>query len=217
MNAPIPAKAREKILYFLKTKGPQTAAQIAKRLGVTAMAVRQHLYQLKDEGGVAYTDERRSVGRPARIWSLTPETAGHFPDSHGELAVGILRAARLAFGDGGMDKLIERRTQDQARLYAERISRKRGLQAKVAELARIRDEEGYMAEWSAEPDGSLLLIENHCPICAAAESCQDLCRGEIALFRQMLGAEVEREEHILAGHRRCLYRIRKQAAAIVPA
>jgi predicted ArsR family transcriptional regulator len=217
MNAPIPAKAREKILYFLKTKGPQTAAQIAKRLGVTAMAVRQHLYQLKDEGGVAYTDERRSVGRPARIWSLTPETASHFPDSHGELAVGILRAARLAFGDGGMDKLIERRTQDQARLYAERISRKRGLQAKVAELARIRDAEGYMAEWSAEPDGSLLLIENHCPICAAAESCQDLCRGEITLFRQMLGAEVEREEHILGGHRRCLYRIRKQAAAIVPA
>jgi predicted ArsR family transcriptional regulator len=32
MSADIPAKAREKILFFLKTKGPQTAAQIAKRL-----------------------------------------------------------------------------------------------------------------------------------------------------------------------------------------
>jgi predicted ArsR family transcriptional regulator len=34
----------------------------------------------------------------------------------------------------------------------------------------LRTEEGYMAEFEAEPDGSFLLIENHCPICAAAKT-----------------------------------------------
>lgn len=205
----IPAKAREKILFFLKTKGPQTAAQIARRLGVTPMAVRQHLYALREAGDVEFADERRKVGRPARVWSLSRETAGHFPDSHGELAVGILQAARQSFGEAGMAKLIEQRMLDQSARYESRLGKKRDLEAKVAELAGIRDEEGYMAEWSREADGSLLLIENHCPICAAAQTCQDLCNGELKLFRTVLGAEVEREEHILSGRRRCLYRIRQ--------
>ncbi|MGH7865744.1 MAG: hypothetical protein ACREQB_12195, partial [Candidatus Binataceae bacterium] len=70
-------------------------------------------------------------------------------------------------------------------------------------------EQGYMAECSRRADGAYLLIENHCPICAAARSCQGLCRDELALFRAALGAgvEVERIEHILAGARRCAYLI----------
>ena len=208
MKNDLPEKAREKILFFLKTKGPQAAAQIAKRLGVTAMAVRQHLYALQEEGAVEYSDERRKVGRPARIWRLTRETSDRFPDSHGELAVGILTAARRAFGEDGVIKLIHQRTRDQGDSYGKRLAKKRGLEAKVAELAKIRNEEGYMAEWQREPDGSLVLIENNCPICAAAETCQDLCHGELDLFTEVLGSvSIEREEHILSGQRRCLYRI----------
>ncbi|MCA8914680.1 MAG: transcriptional regulator [Planctomycetes bacterium] len=211
MNTAVPEKAREKILFFLKTKGPQAASQIAKRLGVTAMAVRQHLYALQEEGAVEFADERRKVGRPARIWSLTRETSDRFPDSHGELAVGILRAARHAFGEDGIAQLIRQRTEDQFESYGKRLARKRGLEAKVAELATIRSEEGYMAEWQRNEDGSLTLIENNCPICAAAESCQDLCHGELNLFARVLGeVDVEREEHILSGQRRCLYRITPQ-------
>lgn len=47
------ARARDKVLFYLKTKGPQTAAQLAKRLGVTPMAVRQHLYTLERDALVA--------------------------------------------------------------------------------------------------------------------------------------------------------------------
>ena len=66
-----------------------------------------------------------------------------------------------------------------------------------------------MAEWRAEPDGSYLVAENHCPICAAARKCQGFCRSELAVFRAVLGSgvHVERTEHIPAGARRCAYRI----------
>ncbi len=76
-----------------------------------------------------------------------------------------------------------------------------------------------MAEWRVKGD-SYLLIENHCPICAAATACQGLCRAELELFREALGAEatVIRVDHILAGARRCAYRIaRKDADAHAPA
>jgi len=54
-----------------------------------------------------------------------------------------------------------------------------------------------------------LFIENHCPICAAANSCQGLCLSELELFQSVLGpaAHIERTEHIIAGNRRCVYRI----------
>ena len=66
-----------------------------------------------------------------------------------------------------------------------------------------------MAEWRRDDDGSLVLVENHCPICAAAAKCQNLCRSELAIFRDVLGeaAEVERTDHVLAGARRCAYRV----------
>ena len=79
---------------------------------------------------------------------------------------------------------------------------------RTRKLAKLRVEEGYMAESRPAPDGSLLLIENHCPVCAAARACQGLCRSELEIFRALLpGASVERVDHILAGARRCAYRI----------
>jgi len=60
--------------------------------------------------------------------------------------------------------------------------------------------------------GNFLFFENHCPICAAAATCQGLYRSELAIFRAVLGTDVtvERIDHILAGARRCAYRIRKR-------
>ena len=204
------SRAEEGVLYHLKTRGPQTAAQIARRLSVTPMAVRQHLYRLKDARLVDFSDERRKVGRPARIWKLTGEAAARFPDSHGDLTVEIIGAVRAAFGEAGMDKLLAERTKRQKDEYRARLKPAGSSIAKRAQLlSEIRREQGYMAECTKMPDGSMLLVENHCPICAAAATCQGLCREELSLFRAVLGdkARVERTDHILAGARRCAYRI----------
>ncbi|MHC4934279.1 MAG: helix-turn-helix transcriptional regulator [Planctomycetota bacterium] len=198
--------SRERILHLLKTKGPQSAAQLAKRLKITPMAVRQHLAAL--EGLVTFDEERHGVGRPRRVWRLSETAQGRFPDCHGELAVGMLEAMRAAFGQRGLDKLVAERTKAQIKSYRSRMPEKgTPVRDRVAALAAIRRDEGYMAEWSRARDGTFLLIENHCPICAAAEACQGLCRGELELFRKVLGAPIERTEHILEGARRCVYRI----------
>lgn len=70
-----------------------------------------------------------------------------------------------------------------------------------------------MAEIRLLPDG-WLLIENHCPICAAAESCQQFCRTELALFQQLFAetATVSRVDHLLSGARRCAYKLVPLAA-----
>ena len=196
------------ILYQLKTKGPQTAAPIAAKLGITAMGVRQHFYRLKREGLVEYVDERQPVGRPRRVWRLTSTSASRFPDSHAELTLEVISAVRAAFGDDGLQRLLEQRTRLQKGAYKRRMKKAgTGLLPQARALAEIRRDQGYMAECIQQRDGSILLTENHCPICAAASSCQGLCREELSLFRSVLGpqARVERIDHILSGARRCAY------------
>jgi len=84
-----------------------------------------------------------------------------------------------------------------------------GLGERVARLADLRSAEGYMADWEPDGEGGYVLSENHCPICAAATACQNFCRAELAVFRDVLGpgATVERTDHIVMGARRCAYRI----------
>ena len=202
------SRSRETILRLLKLRGPQDAATLAPELGVTAMAVRQHLYALRDEGFVVYEKEARPVGRPAKLWRLTPAAERHFPDAHAELSAGLLAAMGAAFGDEGLARLLKARGEQITADYRQRVPRDAALGERVRALAAIREAEGYMAAVE-EIEGGWLLIENHCPICVAARACSGLCNIELAVFRAILGqdAAVERVDHILAGARRCAYRV----------
>jgi len=121
----------------------------------------------------------------------------------------MIGAVRQVFGEDGLDRLIGAREGETERRYGAALSSFSDMGKKVAKLAELRSEEGYMADWHVLPDGTYMLSENHCPICAAARFCQGFCRSELAAFRKVLGPEVtvERAEHILAGARRCAYRI----------
>ncbi|MEN8183479.1 MAG: metalloregulator ArsR/SmtB family transcription factor [Myxococcota bacterium] len=201
-------RARDRVLLQLKLRGPQSAAQLARRLAVTPMAIRQHLRTLADEGLVDFEDERRPVGRPARVFRLRPEASARFPDAHADLTLDLLGSMQEAFGEEGMERLLAARHRRQLASYRSRVPRDAPIEKRVRALAALRRDEGYMAEWSRTQPG-FLLVENHCPICAAASACQGLCRDELALFREVLGEDVhvEREEHLLSGARRCAYRI----------
>ena len=199
----------DRILFQLKTRGPAETLAIAHALGVSRQAALQHLERLVAQGLLVHVDERRGVGRPRRVWALTEAAQARFPDTHAQLTLEMLDAVRAEFGEAGVERMIVRREAATASGYAAAMADTDTLQARVARLAEIRTAEGYMADWSPDPAGGFLLVENHCPICAAAAACQGFCRAELMVFRAVLGPDVaiERTDHILAGARRCAYRI----------
>jgi predicted ArsR family transcriptional regulator len=208
-------KTRRAIVKLLKTDGPLGSAHLAERLGLTAMAVRLHLYALQSEGLVTAEDRPVPVGRPAKFWRLTREADRHFPEAYAELSVALIDAMQETFGAEGLSRVLVSRCRAQQADYAKRIRPKDPLKKRLNELARVRTEEGYMAEVREEEGGGFLLVENHCPICAAANACQGFCSTELDLFRSVLGpgVEVERVEHIVSGDRRCAYRVKPSAGA----
>jgi len=205
-------KTRRAITKLLKTEGPIDSAQLAQRLGLTAMAVRQHLYALQREGLVASEERPVPIGRPAKFWRLTREADHLFPEAYAELSVALIDSVKDAFGQEGLERVLTSRCARQRVDYRKRIKSQDTLDRKLAELAKVRTEEGYMAEVRREDDGSFLLVENHCPICAAANACQGFCSTELDLFRSVLGpgVTVERAEHIIKGDNRCVYRVQPQ-------
>ncbi|GAB4365209.1 MAG: transcriptional regulator [Kiloniellaceae bacterium] len=217
LNAmPAEKRSRRAIIDRLKQDGPQDAAGLARRLGISAMAVRQHLYELEAEGLVTHEAEARPagskvLGRPAKLWALTPAADRFFPDGHAEFTVGLIHSMKQAFGAEGLDKLLKLRAKEQVATYRARIDRQPSLPKKLQALADIRTQEGYMAEVQ-KANGGYLLVENHCPVCSAAAACTNLCNMELEVFQKALGRDVtvKRIDHILAGARRCAYLVTRK-------
>lgn len=207
---PAPLNGRAAVLDLVKREGPIAAESLAENLGITGMAVRQHLATLESEGLAQGEARPGRRGRPAKLWRATTKADSLFPDTHAQLAVDLIAQMKKTFGEEGLDRLLALRTAEQLRVYREKLFTKQSLKARLEALAAIRSREGYMAEVRKEAEtGQWLFVENHCPVCAAAKLCTGLCREELALFRKILGRDVhiERVSHILAGAGRCAYRV----------
>jgi predicted ArsR family transcriptional regulator len=198
----------DRLLFELKTRGPATTRDLAARVRITRQAAREHLKKLGEAELVDYTKASAGVGRPGHAWSLTQKGHGRFPDTHAQMTVELIGSIRAEFGEQGLDRMIARREQATVAKYEEVLLGAETLAERVDRLVRLRSLEGYMSDSTRCDDGSYIIIENHCPICAAATSCQGFCRSELALFERLLApARVRRSEHLLAGSRRCSYLI----------
>jgi predicted ArsR family transcriptional regulator len=200
----------ERILFRLKTRGPASTAELARELGMTAEAARLQVQKLLAEGLIAgrQASVAPRAGRPRQDWELTAAGHSRFPDSHAQLTLQLIGSVRQLFGEQGLEKLIAQREQEMRADYQRQCAGISSLPKRLEKLAEIRSAEGYMAR--VEKQGKdWLLVEDHCPICVAAQSCQGFCRSELQLFAKVVGGEasVTREEHLPAGGRRCVYRI----------
>src|SRR5262249_41917901 len=201
--------AADAILFQLKSLGEAQAETLAKRLGISVQAVRQRLERLLAENLVAFSDRAQGRGRPRRLWSLTPGAASLFPDTHAQLTVDLIGTIRSELGEPALARLLERRREQITGAYCKRLAREPDIAKKLSALADMRSAEGYMARVEPLPGEGFLLIEDHCPICAAAMICQGFCSIELQVFKDLLGPgwHIERQDHVPAGARRCTYRI----------
>ena len=197
-------------MHRLKTRGPQSVKILASQLAMTTMGVRQHLTDLEQKGYVSQTrEEKQTRGRPVHLWKLSARGHEQFPDSHSQVTLELIDVVRSTLGEDSLNQLIDKRgEQIQARYRIALDDAGSDLQSQIECLSRLRSEEGYMAEIRLLPDG-WLLIENHCPICSAAEQCQQFCKSELMMFQQLLQgiASISRTDYLLAGARRCAYKI----------
>jgi predicted ArsR family transcriptional regulator len=200
------APGRRALLTQLKSDGEATADRLAGELGITVGAVRQQLGPLGAAGLVAHRDERQGPGRPRRWYCLTPAAEALFPKRYGQLTNQL-----LGFIEDSAPDLVASAFARRAEQRRDRAAiRLAGLdfEGKVQELARILDEDGYLADCEPTGDGSWLVTERNCAILDVARHHREACHSELAFLRAVLAdAAVERVAHVLGGARHCAYRI----------
>lgn len=200
--------AGEQILMFLKMKTEATSLEVAQKLNITKEGARKHLISLANKGLIEPVLKNVGVGRPSTYYVLTPNGLSKFPDTHADVIVQLLRSVKNLLGENALDLLINDREKVAYDRYQNAMENKVTLEQRLETLVKLRNDEGYMAEWNTI-DEAYYLTENHCPICAAARECQGFCRSELKNFQTIIGEEykVERVEHILSDGNRCKYKI----------
>jgi len=196
------------LVTALKHAGESTADDLAGTLGVTVSAVRQQLDALAVEGLVAWRPESRGRGRPTHLYRLTRAAEPLFPKAYGGLTnelLGYVGDADPSLVDDIFDRRRQRRLEG-ARLRLAAVGD--DFAARVAELARILDDDGYLARFEAVGDGTYRIVEHNCAVLDVAEHYGQACSSEIAFLRQALpDAGIERVSHMIAGAHSCAYRV----------
>jgi len=201
---------RGKILLELKRSHRLTARELSNRIGLSLNAVRYHLKELEASSLIQYERQHKGVGAPAFAYALTPSGNTIFPRRYEATLTELLdhvvaregREAAVAVLEARYDALRQRLQSEL--VNATPVER-------MAAVARLLSEDGYMAEGTASSRGGML-IEHNCAIQAVAERFPEICAAEARFLAAVLDAQVDRQGHILSGCSACEYRVRFSAA-----
>jgi predicted ArsR family transcriptional regulator len=211
-----PSSLRRDLLLRLRLDGPSSPDQLATRLGASRTGVLQQLRALEAAHLVSRQTVRHGVGRPRHLYDVTADAQDLFPATYDALAAGLLAAIGAVGGDELLEEVFAARRRqlgDRVRdQLSERVPQDAPLVVRVRELAELQAAQGYLAETVVDADGSISLREHNCAIYNVAKGTPAACQAELELFREVLGADVTRETHIVSGDRCCSYRVEEKTA-----
>src|SRR3989442_2532259 len=194
---------RGEVLLELKRAQPRTAKQLADTLGVSPNAVRHHVKELEAESLIAYGREQGGVGAPTFAYRLSAEGEALFPGAYEETLTHVLDRVAEKGGRQAAVELLEDHYRELTRKLQRELEG-----ATVAErvdvVARLMNQQGYMAEWQ-ETASMFRLSEHNCAIRAVAERFPEGCAAEQRFLQDVLGTAVERRTPITSGCNACEY------------
>ena len=211
-----PGSTRGKVLEALKKSDGLTADQLADLIGVTSMAVRKHLAALERDGYVETTISRRSVGRPAHLYRVSPRAEGVFPKHYDAVISDLLEDLVEIDGVEKVEALLAKRGERTKRVLRRYIDPHAPLEERVAGLTRGMDEIGYLACWESVGDSRFMIKLYNCAIDLVAEQFPAVCRHEANMFRDVLDADVDRSCHMLTGDHMCSYLVQERDPSATP-
>jgi predicted ArsR family transcriptional regulator len=185
--------------------------ELAQAMKVSRMAVHKHLALLQKRGLVESVETRGRVGRPRMMYQLTSESKTIFPKSYSTIATHALDFIERNMGKKGVEKVLRERQGELFDKYYRRLGNL-DFDMKVRELAKIRDEEGYMAEAKKESRsaGKYALLEYNCPIIHIAENHWEACSTETELFKKLLDTNIETTHRAAKGDMICKFLIKEK-------
>jgi len=201
---------KRQILYFLKIMQQAGLYDLSKVMKISRMAIHKHMVELQNRGLVESIEVRDGVGRPKMSYSLSSTGKTIFPKSYADIATIALNFIEKEMGKTGVESILRERQRSLYDKYYAKI-KNLNFDNKVKELAKIRDEEGYIAESKKnQKNKNHTLLEYNCPIIMIAEKHWEACSTETELFEKLLGANIETTHRAAKGDSICKFVIKEK-------
>jgi predicted ArsR family transcriptional regulator len=201
---------RRAILLAIRRVGPCSPDELSREIGASRSGIVGQLRALEAAKLVTHRVVRHGVGRPRHVYDVTPDAQDLFPANYDGLAAGLVGAILDVGGEELLDAVFAARRRQLGGHLRDHLDELPGggtLEERTRILARHQDELGYLAEVVVGEDGAMRLVERNCAIHRVAAAGGPACDAELALFTELLGADVVRETHIPSGDRCCTYRV----------
>jgi predicted ArsR family transcriptional regulator len=205
-------RTRDLVARSILERGPQNAADLADRLGLSPAAIRRHLDALVADGLLVEREPRPSAhrgrGRPARTYALTDEGRAAFPHAYDDLASTALRYLRETGGEAAVTAFAEHRAGTLAAELRAAVDRDAPITERAKALADALSEHGYASTTEsvgADDAGvhGVQICQHHCPVAHVAAEFPELCEAETRAFAEVLGTYVQRLATIAHGDGVC--------------
>jgi predicted ArsR family transcriptional regulator len=211
-------RTRDTVARTILERGPQNAADLAERLGLSPAGIRRHLDALVADGLLVEREPRPSAsrgrGRPARTYALTDAGRAAFPHAYDDLASTALRYLRATGGDEAVTAFAEHRAATLAADVRGGVDRGQPLADRSEALAGALTANGYAstvrvvravrdADDNTAPISGIQICQHHCPVAHVAAEFPQLCEAETRAFEQVLGTYVQRLATIAHGDGVC--------------
>lgn len=204
---------KQDILNYLLKQSQASAQELAGALNVSPQAIRRHLKDLESDGLIEHEAIQANMGRPNFVYYLSREGRDRLPDRYDEFALSLLNTLAETVGPDQVGTILRKQWERKAEEYRERLGTG-AIAERVANLVKLRQAEGYMAEWYPVDDSEsaanskFIVTEYNCAISHIAESFPSVCGHELEMFAAALqDCTVERTHWLVNGEHRCGYLI----------
>ncbi len=198
-----------RIILLLKEFPDMSLDDLAVKLGISKMAVLNHISALEQQGAVARKIVKKKVGRPSYAFYALPESNMKLGSSSDTLLNDFMEFLK----NTGNSKLLEDFLKDRYLKVKTEYSghmRKKGLEEKVNELATLRRKEDYYPEIKKSQE-NFELTEFNCPILCISKNFGIACSMETEMFSQVLDANVKSTHRQVNGYSACRFLISKRS------
>jgi predicted ArsR family transcriptional regulator len=179
------ASTRGQLILLLR-RASRTVEELAQALNLTDNAVRAHLATLERDGLVQQRGSRRSGGKPAYVYELTPEAERLFPKAYEPVLQHLLEV----LGKQVPPEHLERMLRAVGRRMAEEHPAPVGdLRARLTFAVQTLNALGGLAE--LEEQGQAFLICGYrCPLASVVPGHPAVCQLAETLLSELIGRPV---------------------------
>ncbi|PYJ73857.1 MAG: transcriptional regulator [Verrucomicrobia bacterium] len=195
---------RLEIINSLKRSRGMSVNELVEKMKMSYMGIKQHCLTLERDGYLDTWRRPQKMGRPEMVYRLTRRSHDLFQaDSH-QFTLDLLKSVQEIYGSNAAEKLLfnifEKKTAAlKAKAKGDTVT------DRAKWLARVRDGEGYMAQFTnGEEDGSKIL-ECHSPIMNLLDRYPIVGRFEQDMFEAVLGTRVRRQMMRNSGLYECAF------------